>query len=568
MAFTPEQLIEGFRSASQGGQVTELYNALRDFRLDIDRQKLSSMSDTDLKRLWVEMGADPIRGQLSPKQRRGIIEGMSDRFKKQQKIITRDIQNAQGTGTFAENHRKDLQKTVEKYIKGAAALETAGLLTKPFSGQIAPLLGSAFDPAKQVAAEQARVLEEGAKVGAVPGGPAVSATPSLEPLPVQLGEREAMLKRYTDSGYSQAEAQQRVDELLKGRQSSGTARQFYRVGGDIFEAGTGRHIGPTEWNRDWTGRATEVTAPKTEEIIVDPAFTSSDPAVQARIKEMQKQAEATGSAVPVTSTETAPVTGQTTDVTDISDLPQEMQDAMAGLTPEQQQVVLTAYNALKSGDAARLADADKALSDAIKLADPYFKSQLRLAQDEIQRATASTSADAASQVGKLQTRVNQLNEDLTFNREQLTLEEQATLASQLRQYKQDLSNLQTQYTEAGLAFSSPRQEAERQLAEQQREVAESTRRQTMRSLRNVEVGTLRDVQEAGAQLADVTRKAGEQAVAISRAGEQKVGSAKLPEVPGVTPLGDVTGSIAEDRQNAILNLEQTLLARTAPTKTV
>src|SRR3990167_5997080 len=233
MAFTPEQLIEGFRSASQGGQVTELYNALRDFRLDIDRQKLSSMSDTDLKRLWVEMGADPIRGQLSPKQRRGIIEGMSDRFKKQQKIITRDIQNAQGTGTFAENHRKDLQKTVEKYIKGAAALETAGLLTKPFSGQIAPLLGSAFDPAKQVAAEQARVLEEGAKVGAVPGGPAVSATPSLEPLPVQLGEREAMLKRYTDSGYSQAEAQQRVDELLKGRQSSGTARQFYRVRGDI-----------------------------------------------------------------------------------------------------------------------------------------------------------------------------------------------------------------------------------------------------------------------------------------------------------------------------------------------
>ena len=128
MAFTPEQLIEGFRSASQGGQVTELYNALRDFRLDIDRQKLSSMSDTDLKRLWVEMGADPIRGQLSPKQRRGIIEGMSDRFKKQQKIITRDIQNAQGTGTFAENHRKDLQKTVEKYIKGAAEVRAEPII--------------------------------------------------------------------------------------------------------------------------------------------------------------------------------------------------------------------------------------------------------------------------------------------------------------------------------------------------------------------------------------------------------------------------------------------------------
>lgn len=38
-------------------------------------------------------------------------------------------------------------------------------------------------------------------------------------------------------------------------------RQFYRIGKDIFEAGTGRHIGPTEWNRDWTGRAQEVAAP-------------------------------------------------------------------------------------------------------------------------------------------------------------------------------------------------------------------------------------------------------------------------------------------------------------------
>jgi len=37
--------------------------------------------------------------------------------------------------------------------------------------------------------------------------------------------------------------------------------QFYRVGADIFEAGTNRKIGPTEWNRDWSGKATEVQAP-------------------------------------------------------------------------------------------------------------------------------------------------------------------------------------------------------------------------------------------------------------------------------------------------------------------
>lgn len=38
-------------------------------------------------------------------------------------------------------------------------------------------------------------------------------------------------------------------------------KQFYRIGSDIFEAGTNRKLGPTEWNNDWTGRATEVAAP-------------------------------------------------------------------------------------------------------------------------------------------------------------------------------------------------------------------------------------------------------------------------------------------------------------------
>jgi hypothetical protein len=49
-------------------------------------------------------------------------------------------------------------------------------------------------------------------------------------------------------------------EITPSTPSAGT-KQFYRVGADIYEAGTGRHIGPTEWGRDWTGRATEVSAP-------------------------------------------------------------------------------------------------------------------------------------------------------------------------------------------------------------------------------------------------------------------------------------------------------------------
>lgn len=40
-----------------------------------------------------------------------------------------------------------------------------------------------------------------------------------------------------------------------------TDKQFYRKGDDIFEAGTDRHIGPAEWKKDWSGKATEITSP-------------------------------------------------------------------------------------------------------------------------------------------------------------------------------------------------------------------------------------------------------------------------------------------------------------------
>jgi hypothetical protein len=39
------------------------------------------------------------------------------------------------------------------------------------------------------------------------------------------------------------------------------AKQFYRKGADIYEAGTDRYIGATEWAKDWSGNAEETEAP-------------------------------------------------------------------------------------------------------------------------------------------------------------------------------------------------------------------------------------------------------------------------------------------------------------------
>ena len=273
---------------------------------------------------------------------------------------------------------------------------------------------------------------------------------------------------------------------------------------------------------------------------------------------------------PPPSTEISPAQA-VQQLADTSKLPANITDAdwYKILTPEQKNLVALNYNAMISGNETLKADAQKALDEAVKWADPYFREQIRIVQDELLRGVTGTAADAQAQVGRLQTRMNQLKEDLTFNREQLTLEQQAEMAAQLSKYQGDLQNLQMTLTEAGLAFSSPRQQAEQQLAAQQAEIAESTGRKFRRSLREIETGTLRQTQEAAQQIADVTRKGGESIIEQLRKTEQQIGTAKLPTVSGikgqeVTSLGGVTGTIEEQRQRAILDLQKTLLGRTTP----
>lgn len=100
----------------------------------------------------------------------------------------------------------------------------------------------------------------------------------------RLNELKAAYPGLSEQDLAQAVASGTLSAPTAGTQASAQVsaatappqptKQFYRIGGDIFEAGTGRHIGPTEWNRDWTGRAQEVSAP---------AEAAPAPQVQAQV---------------------------------------------------------------------------------------------------------------------------------------------------------------------------------------------------------------------------------------------------------------------------------------------
>lgn len=233
-------------------------------------------------------------------------------------------------------------------------------------------------------------------------------------------------------------------------------------------------------------------------------------------------------------------------------------DWFKNLTSDQQQYLTYTYNTITSVNSADQEANKKALEEAMKLADPYSKQQISMALDEVTRVMGGTSQDLSSAVGSLHTKVDQIKKDLAYNKEQLSLEQQADMSQLMRNYQSQLGNLQTQMVESGLAFSSPRKEAERRLAEEQGAMGQALSRRTAQSLRELETGSLRNIQSTSQQIADTSRQGAEKLTDIYRSAEQTLGTKNLPTFGGVNPLGNITGSIEENRQSAILGLEDTL----------
>ncbi|HIH47159.1 TPA: hypothetical protein HA297_02580, partial [Candidatus Woesearchaeota archaeon] len=274
------------------------------------------------------------------------------------------------------------------------------------------------------------------------------------------------------------------------------------------------------------------------------------------------------------------------------------------LTDEQKELAQFAYNIQKEEDVLRKIRAEAALAEAIKLADPVFKSQLRILQDELQRGissqiasntesrqqlvqqidflrtqgnlqeaeslaitldqaqreNSSREAQVGAEIARIQRGIANIQEDLTFNRGQIGIEEQAQLARQVRQYEQQLTQTQEAAVDAGLGFSSIRAEAEKRLGEELGDISESTRRQAMRDIRNLEVTSSRKQQEAEFSQTDLERRSAEQQLELARRTEQVVGSEKLPS--GLLPTGQNTlgirGSITEGvqaREQQLQNLQ-------------
>jgi hypothetical protein len=330
----------------------------------------------------------------------------------------------------------------------------------------------------------------------------------------------------------------------------------------------------------------------------------------------------------------------------------------------------------KSDDADKAQKLSEAFDIAVQQADPYWKSIIRVAQDDTLRAFEEAQGDYTSSLERQQRNMAEIQQDLATNKEYLSLQQQQELSSmagdlqdiqtqydrnkqyydadtaakitrtdtdynkqveditrnkeylgaeeqgQLDKLKQDYTanrgNIINEASNTGLTFSTKRDVAMSRLGAENTGLVESTKRQFgnqiaaansdlayaekvkqmtqgdverenvqrqaeilqglqtaqrkseeqklsmqtdyAKQIADLETAAARGDTEAQANIADLQRKLGESVTGIGRAAETQLGTANLPELPGYTPLGDVTGQVYEDktadtakRQEAIYN---------------
>lgn len=228
-----------------------------------------------------------------------------------------------------------------------------------------------------------------------------------------------------------------------------------------------------------------------------------------------------------------------------------MSDYYDSLSGDMQDMVKYNYEIQSADQKDKLEKLDSALKEAEKQADPYWKSYLIVAQDEVNRAVEDITGQYTPEIERNQRTIDRLKQNLSENKEFLNLEQQATLANLTRDYEVKNEQLVEGAAEAGLTFSTKRKTAEQRMAEEQQGMVESTTRRYEKQLgdleKEAEVGQL----EAQKQTEELQKRMQSGITDVGRRAEAQLGTENLPAIEGYKPLGDISGELYEQKARDI-----------------
>ncbi len=228
--------------------------------------------------------------------------------------------------------------------------------------------------------------------------------------------------------------------------------------------------------------------------------------------------------------------------------------AYKNLSDEQKSFVDLAYGTIATGGEEDARKLSNAIQQATAIADPYYKSQLNLALGTIQTKVADLTGNDELKRNALKLTRDRLQEDLVKNKDYLTLEQQADMATAVRGFNQDLLTIADSAAEKGLTFATgaqSRAEAEARRTATYQDVVTSSNRDFNYKIKELETQAARGDQDAQAQLDAINANEKTSLQSIGQQAEALVGS-KNTNVDGYTPVGGVTGSIDQNKQQDII----------------
>lgn len=233
-------------------------------------------------------------------------------------------------------------------------------------------------------------------------------------------------------------------------------------------------------------------------------------------------------------------------------------DTYNNLDDEKKEFAAYNYNIAKANSKEDIKLYEEALKEATAQADPYWKSYLLVTQDEFLRSVDEAQKTTQSEIEKNQRLIDTLKENLTSNKDYLTLEQQSDLATLAQNYEVSQENLVQGAADTGLTFSTKRKIAEQRLAQTNTGLVESTQRKYNKQIRDLETQAASGSLEAQKEIEDLQRKLGSTITDIGRTAEKELGSENIPVISGYTPLGDISGNYYEQKTADIAKRQQAI----------
>ena len=213
------------------------------------------------------------------------------------------------------------------------------------------------------------------------------------------------------------------------------------------------------------------------------------------------------------------------------------------LAEDQKQVIQSIYDAVTTNDADTAERLQAAMKAASEFSSPYFKAQISLAVDALNRGLKSQEGDLAFEEQSLQNTLKDLQDNLAASRDYLSFQHQQELGNLAKRYEADLTTTRENMAATGFTTSTKRARAEQLLSEENQGLVESSNKGLSFQTGNLQRQQTASERDTAAQIANLQRLAAEGKLNLYRQGEEAVGTKNLPTVSGLNPLGGVGGSI-------------------------